>query len=128
MIRNDASMAALVLTLLLLACGGSGAKHKCVAATDWGGDVRYSSIGTGSSTTEARSNAVEGTCIVYCENDDPTVVKAYEAWKATPDGQKSKAGRSFEIGLNLKAERTACEDKCNALTKAGGLAVKTECL
>jgi hypothetical protein len=122
----DFGIAAALAAMLaaLLACKGSA--HQCDGAIDVAGK-RYSSLGDGSSKEQARDNALMGSCMFYCQWGDPGVERAYSAWKETPEGRKSKAGRGFEVGTRLKRDYELCTSTCVGAVKRGSTPARTEC-
>lgn len=114
-----------LLLVALLACKSKS--YKCVAAVQVG-DARYSSLGTGDSPAAAEKSARSGSCLAYCDYADPTLDAAWKRYKQTPKGQASKTSKSFDIFLNLKAEKATCVAKCGADMASGAAASKVECL
>lgn len=97
-----------------------------MAAIQYNG-VRYTSAGTGDSKASATQSAQTGSCLAYCDYGDPSLERAYQAWKRTPKGAASKTDRSFNIQLYLKAEKATCVSHCNAALKSGKAQSKVEC-
>jgi hypothetical protein len=107
---------------VLLGCMPSLPKKKCEAKMSYqGADV----VAIGESEPWAK----ESVCLRYCYENDEGVTKAYDAWKKSPDGQASKAGRSFEIDLNaeLNALKDTCNNGCLAAIDGGSAKVEVSC-
>ena len=99
----------------------------CVAAVQVG-SLRYSSLGTGVSLAAAEKSAKSGSCLAYCDFGDPTLDAAWKRYKETPKGKAAKTNKSFDIFLNLKAEKAACVARCGKDIASGAAPTKVECL
>lgn len=124
--RGEVFSAVLLLVGALLACK-SPHRERCMSALEYQG-VRHSSIGSAASKDEARESSRVGTCMAYCQYSDPAIDQKWNAWKATPEGQKSRAGKTSDIYLHFKGDKEACEERCERAMEAGSASLKTECL
>ena len=115
----------LAAATLTAACFGGGGQSECVATGTYN-SANVRAVGTGS---DAKANAEKGFCGVYCNDNDPTVDAAYRTWKASPEGQKSKASRWFDIDSApaLKQLATSCTQRCDADRAAGKIQVAVSC-
>jgi hypothetical protein len=116
------------VTLLQGCCCGGEDKYDCWASTDLGnGPMGSRSLNADRNTAE--DQAREGVCIGYCEYRDPKVDKAYKAWKATPKGKKSSAGRSFDVDFQaeIKPVYGECVATCNKNRTLGNLDFSEQC-
>ncbi|MGE0321046.1 MAG: hypothetical protein AB7K71_16580 [Polyangiaceae bacterium] len=124
-LRRNTLLGGALMLIALLACQAN--KKQCVAAVQVGSH-RYSSLGTGTSLAEAEKSARSGSCLAYCDFGDPTLDAAWKRYKETPKGKAAKTTKSFDIFLNLKAEKAACVSRCNADMASGAAPSKVECL
>jgi hypothetical protein len=122
------AIAGIALAVAAAGCCGGGPAHSCTAALEYAGG-KYASKGGGSSKEAAKKQAEAGVCLAYCQDGDQVVDDAWKKWKTTPDGQHSKAGKSFDIGIqpSLKVLYDRCTARCNADVAAKKATVTTTC-
>jgi hypothetical protein len=122
-----------VMTIGLAGCcgmlgGDGGGKHHCWAAVEWKGQ-RASAAGSHAKADKAKADAHSGMCMLHCEVHDPDVTKALAAYRKSPKGEKSRAGRSFDIGQDPTAKRhyDRCVADCAAAVGSGSAKTKFQC-
>jgi hypothetical protein len=112
----------------LTGCCGRGPSNTCTSAAEIKG-AKYSSRGTGSTRADAEKEAAAGVCLDYCQRGDPEVGQAWKTWKATPDGQRTKTDKSFDVDFqpSLKPIYKRCEATCSANVATKTIAIVTTC-
>jgi hypothetical protein len=126
--RVFVTMAVAAIAAVASGCCGGGPDHTCTAAMEYGGG-KYASRGGGDSKETAKKQAEAGVCLAYCQQGDPVVEDAWKKWKTTPEGQRAKTGKSFDVGFQkpLKVLYERCTARCNADIAAKKTTVTTTC-
>lgn len=126
--RPPALVSAALLLGALLACGGGSSKGtRCLAAADLGGQRSFSIARTGA-RAESEAAAKRSVCVAHCRYASSELETAYQAWRASPEGQAQGAPRDKGVAVDfvpsLKQLYQACLPRCAALVSAANTRVQ----
>jgi hypothetical protein len=121
---------AISIILLIGCCGGSkkGKEFLCEASIE-GVKANHFSIDTDADQAEAKTSAIWGACYTFCNWEDSEVDAAYQDFKGTEEGMKSRVGRVANIDMQVELEimRDKCVKKCQASVASGLVPIKVQC-